>query len=227
MQQPRPDQDMAMVRRTRTQDDQLYENDAERRASRRTGRRDRYKDDSEYDYRRSRRRGSAPDSGGGERAGGRSRRSERESQANNQQVAPYQQKQQKQQQQQQPQQQQRDQKESQENGQGQDEGSFFQRKFDRGSDGIITAAAGAALGAITARHFGGPKEFSDEAETRQGKLSKNWKTIGGAVLGAAALNLAENKLKNCFEEQEKRNEDMETGMEFLQEMVAGFGPDVM
>jgi hypothetical protein len=219
MQQPRPDQDMAVVRRTRTQDDQLYENDADRRASRRTGRRDRYKDDSEYDYRRSRRRESAPDSGGGERAGGRSRRSERESQANNQQVAPYQQKQQ--------QQQQRDQNEPQENGQGQDEGGFFQRKFDRGSDGIITAAAGAALGAITARHFGGPKEFSDEAETRQGKLSKNWKMIGGAVLGAAALNLAENKLKNSFEEQEKRNEDMETGMEFLQEMVAGFGPDVM
>jgi hypothetical protein len=141
-------------------------------------------------------------------------------QANNQQIAPYQQNQQRRQQQQ-------NQNEPQESGQDRDEGSFFDRKFDRGSDGIITAAAGAALGAITARHFAGPKEFSNEAETRQGKRSKNWKVVGGAVLGAAAFNLAENKFKNYFEEQEERAEDAQTGMELVGEMVGGFGPDVM
>ena len=217
--QPSSNQDMAAVRRSRTQDDQFYGNDTDSRANRQTGRRDRYKDDTDYDYRRSRRRESAPGYGGRDGAERRSGRSERGSQANDQQVAPYQQKQQ--------QQQQQNQDKGQEGAEEPDNRGFFERKFDRGSDGVITAAAGAALGAITARHFFGPKEFSQEAETRQGKLSKNWKMIGGAVLGATALNLAQNKLKTSFEEQDERNEDMETGMEFVQEMVAGFGPDVL
>ena len=38
---------------------------------------------------------------------------------------------------------------------GAGEQDFMRRNFDIGSDGLITGAAGAALGAITARHFGG------------------------------------------------------------------------
>ena len=233
--QPLRDQDIDVIGRRRTQE----ESDADSRSSRRTSRRDRYADDDKYDHddRRSRRRQSAPDYdyGGGERSGRRSGRNDRErerdrgSRDDNQQVARSQQ--QRGQRGQQQQQQQRNQSQSQQNESQEDnqepEKGFFGRNFDRGSDGIITAAAGAALGAITARHFFGPKEFSKEADTQRARTSKHWKMVGGAVLGAAAFNAAETKFHNYFEEQEERHEDAAMGMETAGEMIGAMGPDVL
>jgi hypothetical protein len=224
MDQSLRDQDIAVIGRRRTQE----ESDADGRSSRHTSRRDRYADDGEYDYRRSRRRKSAPgyDYGGGERSGRRSGRSDRDrgSRDDNQQVTQYQQ--QRGQQQNQQQQQQRGENGSQENDQEPEPG-FFGRHFDRGSDGVITAVAGAALGAITARHFSGPKEFSKEESTQRGKNSKHWKMVGGAVLGAAAFNAGQNWFQNYFEEQEERNEDAEMGLETAGELIGAVGPDVL
>lgn len=51
--------------------------------------------------------------------------------------------------------------------------------------------------------------------------------IGGAVVGAAAFNIAENQITNYFEEQAERKEDMQTGGEFMGEMMAAAGPDIL
>ena len=230
MDQPLRDQDIAVIGRRRTQE----ESDAGSRDSRRTSRRDRYADDrgNDYgsDYSRSRRRKSAPgyDYGGGERSGRRAGRSDRDrdgSQANDQQVAQYQQ-QRGQQQQQQRDQNQSKQNDSQENTQEKEpDPGFLGRRFDHTPDGMITAVAGAALGAITARHFFGPKEFSKEESTQRGKTSKHWKMIGGAVLGAAAFNAGQQKFTTYFEED--HGEDAEMGLETAGELIGAMAPDVM
>jgi hypothetical protein len=64
------------------------------------------------------------------------------------------------------------------------------RDFDTSFDGVIAAAAGAGIGALTARRFGG----RDNPYKPQ-KKSPPWKTVGGAVVGAAAFNAAENWLR--------------------------------
>ncbi|KAL1582794.1 hypothetical protein WHR41_08327 [Cladosporium halotolerans] len=73
------------------------------------------------------------------------------------------------------------------------DGNLWERNFDNSYDGIIAGAAGAALGAMTARHFGGEK-------------NRNWKVLGGAVAGAAATNAAENWYRTNSEERRARKE---------------------
>ena len=210
------DQDLAPIGRSRTQGDGAYISNAYDRTSRSTGRRgSRYTEDDQYYNRRSRRRDSAPDYGDVDQSRRSRRRKEREPQDDDQ----------KQQQQQQSQQERRRQQQAPPHP-DHDEGGE-RRLFDKGADGFITAAAGAAMGAITARHFAGPKEFSPEEQTSKGKFAKNWKMIAGAVAGAAAFNMGEQAIKTYFEEQSEHMEDIQTGGEFLGEMVGGFAPDVL
>lgn len=73
------------------------------------------------------------------------------------------------------------------------DGKWHERNFDSSYDGILAAATGAALGGITARQFGGQE-------------NKGWKVAGGAIAGAAALNLAENKYRLYTEEKDEERE---------------------
>ncbi|KAK1076175.1 hypothetical protein LTR48_009148, partial [Friedmanniomyces endolithicus] len=69
------------------------------------------------------------------------------------------------------------------------EGNLLERNFDSSYDGLIAAAAGAALGAITARNL--DKDQFEDASV-EGKRTKILKMVGGAVAGAAVLNVGEN-----------------------------------
>ena len=112
-----------------------------------------------------------------------------------------------------------------------EEGGFISRNFDGGFDGVITGVAGAALGAITARHFGGPKDFSPEAERQRQqdstttRVRKNWRTIVGAAVGAVGANAAQSMMKRKLEDEHQ--EHFAEGGEFLGEMMAAVGPDVL
>ncbi|EMC93244.1 hypothetical protein BAUCODRAFT_26568 [Baudoinia panamericana UAMH 10762] len=79
------------------------------------------------------------------------------------------------------------------------EGNFVERNFDSSYDGLIAAAAGAAIGAVTVRRFA-PGEEGRE---------KTLKAIGGALVGAAAFNCAENWFRVYTEEKEERQERKE------------------
>ena len=70
------------------------------------------------------------------------------------------------------------------------------RDFDTSFDGVIAAAAGAGIGALTARRFGS----RDDRYKPQDK-SPPWKTVGGAVVGAAAFNAAENRLRGYVDDK--------------------------
>ncbi|KAK4548228.1 hypothetical protein LTR36_010098 [Oleoguttula mirabilis] len=76
------------------------------------------------------------------------------------------------------------------------DGHFGERNFDSSYDGLIAGAAGAAIGAITARRFGGTEK-------------RGLKIIGGAVAGAAVINSAENWFRVFTEEKEERKEEKE------------------
>ena len=65
----------------------------------------------------------------------------------------------------------------------------MEKHFDSSYDGIIAGVAGAAIGAITARQFAGQEK-------------RGLKIIGGAALGAAAINSAENHYRLFTEERE-------------------------
>ncbi|KAM0719398.1 hypothetical protein Q7P37_005303 [Cladosporium fusiforme] len=69
------------------------------------------------------------------------------------------------------------------------EGNVVERNFDSSYDGIIAGVAGAAIGAMTARHFA------------KGEENRTWKVLGGAVAGAAATNVAENYYRLYTEEK--------------------------
>lgn len=71
------------------------------------------------------------------------------------------------------------------------DGNILERNFDSSYDGIIAGVAGAAVGAMTARHFAG-------------RENRNWKVLGGAVAGAAATNAAENWYRVRSEERRER-----------------------
>lgn len=73
------------------------------------------------------------------------------------------------------------------------DGNFAERNFDSSYDGIIAGVAGAAIGAMTARRFGGEEK-------------KGWKTLGGAAVGAVGANAAENWFRLYTEEKEEREE---------------------
>ena len=79
------------------------------------------------------------------------------------------------------------------------EGNFVERHFDPSYDGLIAAAAGAAIGAITARSFA--HREGDE------KQKKNLKTLGGALVGAAAFNTAENHYHVFTAEKQERKKE--------------------
>lgn len=74
------------------------------------------------------------------------------------------------------------------------EGNVLERNFDSSYDGIIAGVAGAAIGAMTARHFA------------NGEENRRWKVLGGAVAGAAATNVAENWYRVYTEEKHERRE---------------------
>ena len=59
------------------------------------------------------------------------------------------------------------------------------KNFDRSFDGAIAAAAGAGIGAIAARKYG-----EKDKKGRAGHKESGWKTLGGALAGAAAANAA-------------------------------------
>jgi len=84
------------------------------------------------------------------------------------------------------------------------EGSLLERHFDSSYDGIIAGVAGAAIGAITARRFGGEK-------------NSKIKVLGGAVVGAVGFNMAENHYRVFTEEREERKEKKEARAEARQE----------
>lgn len=92
-----------------------------------------------------------------------------------------------------------------------EDGNFFEKNFDSSYDGLIAAAAGAALGAITVRHIAAAQEEEDPAkwnadETKEGKQKKLLKMVGGAALGAAAFNAGENWFRIYTEDREERKE---------------------
>lgn len=72
------------------------------------------------------------------------------------------------------------------------DGNWLEKSFDSSYDGLLAAAAGAAIGAVTAKHFAGEE-------------NRKWKTLGSAVAGAAAFNGLENQYRVYTEvKQEKR-----------------------
>lgn len=78
-------------------------------------------------------------------------------------------------------------------GRSRKDAKFHERHFDSSYDGLIAAAAGAAIGGITARSFAGAE-------------NKKWKIAGGALVGAAGLNAAENHFRLYTEEKEEKRE---------------------
>ena len=80
--------------------------------------------------------------------------------------------------------------------------NFIERSFDSSYDGLMAAAAGGLIGAMTARRFGGYDHYTDEDRKKN-----KWKTLGGAVVGAAAFNAAENQYRVYTEEKHERNEE--------------------
>lgn len=102
---------------------------------------------------------------------------------------------------------------------------FMARHFDKGVDGWISAAAGAALGAITARHFAGGNEFKKQEQQPQNRIRRNWKTIAGAAVGALAANAAESHFTDYFEDENQ--EHAATGIEGAGEAIGAFAPDIL
>ena len=86
------------------------------------------------------------------------------------------------------------------------EGNLLERNFDSSYDGLIAAAAGAALGAITARNLDKDQFEDASAESKRTKILK---MVGGAVAGAAVLNVGENWYRVYTEEKEERKEEKE------------------
>ena len=70
------------------------------------------------------------------------------------------------------------------------------RDFDTSFDGVIAAAAGAGIGALTARRVG-----SRDNPYKPREKPRPWKTVGGAVVGAAAFNAAENWLRGYVDDK--------------------------
>ncbi|KAK3670544.1 hypothetical protein LTR78_009512 [Recurvomyces mirabilis] len=90
------------------------------------------------------------------------------------------------------------------------DGSFFEKNFDSSYDGLIAAAAGAAMGAITYRNFtssdADPKLSEMDPETKNQKILK---TVAGAAAGAALFNAGENWYRIFTEEREAKMEKRE------------------
>ncbi|KAH9830384.1 hypothetical protein Tdes44962_MAKER09040 [Teratosphaeria destructans] len=83
------------------------------------------------------------------------------------------------------------------------DGNLIERTFDSSYDGLLAAGAGAAIGIITARRFGGEENH-------------RWKALGGAVIGAAAFNAIENQYRIYTEEKmEMRGEREENAVKAL------------
>jgi hypothetical protein len=83
--------------------------------------------------------------------------------------------------------------------------NIIERNFDSSYDGLIAAAAGGLIGAMTARRFGGYDHYTEDDRKKN-----RWKTIAGGVAGAAAFNLAENHFRVYTEERaEAKKEERE------------------
>ncbi|RMY72565.1 hypothetical protein D0864_10398 [Hortaea werneckii] len=73
--------------------------------------------------------------------------------------------------------------------------NIVEKTFDSSYDGLLAGAAGAAIGALTARHF---------AEDNK---NRKWKTLGAAVAGGAAFNAAENRYRVYTEDRQSKGKD--------------------
>lgn len=94
--------------------------------------------------------------------------------------------------------------------------NIVERNFDSSYDGLFAAAAGAAIGAMTARRFGGYDHYTEE-----GREKHKWKTIAGGVAGAAAFNFVENRYRVYTEERaEVKRERREERREQRREAAA-------
>lgn len=71
---------------------------------------------------------------------------------------------------------------------------FFNKNFDRSSNGAIAAAAGAGLGYWATKKFGGG------GDPHRPRDKNNWRSIGGGVAGAALGNAVEKH----WSERERR-----------------------
>lgn len=96
------------------------------------------------------------------------------------------------------------------------DGNILERTFDSSYDGLFAAAAGAAIGAMTARHFREKIPGCSNLENPHGKSSldpkeekmkKRLALVGGAVVGAAGFNAAENRFRVFTEDRVERGKD--------------------
>lgn len=107
------------------------------------------------------------------------------------------------------------------------DGTFFERNFDTSWDGLIAASAGAALGVVTVKRWHDyevmDKDIPTEEEEKQRKNVRRLKMLGGAVVGAAAVNSAENWFRVWTEEKAERREGMMECIEMCSKGVGEFG----
>ena len=78
--------------------------------------------------------------------------------------------------------------------------TFFHKHFDTSYEGIFSATAGAAVGALAAQRLNRDKPHQDGLKQGSG----GWKTLGGAVIGAAAANAAEHRYREYTEDKDDR-----------------------
>jgi len=99
-------------------------------------------------------------------------------------------------------------------GQDRDEANFVEKHFDSSPDGLLAAAAGAAIGAMGVNRLGLGYSATEEDSRAQTKKQR-WKTIAGAVVGAAAFNVGEAYLRVKMEKDEDKKENLMTGIEAI------------
>lgn len=81
--------------------------------------------------------------------------------------------------------------------------SRVQKNFDASGNGVLAAAIGAGLGAITARRFD-KNHYDAPSEQRDGR--QRWKTVGGAVVGGLVANAAEERYRRWAASDKKEDD---------------------
>jgi hypothetical protein len=73
--------------------------------------------------------------------------------------------------------------------------------FDSSGNGILAAAAGAGIGAITARRFADRNPYDSRSHEASGR--ERLKTLGGAIAGGLIANAAEERFRRWTAEKEE------------------------